>query len=895
MSGFWTGVPGLRRVFRRGVATSEDARRVVDEELALHLELRREELEASGMDREEAREAAAREFGDLDFTRDYCSEQVMMRQREATQIMRFEEMLQDFAYAVRSLRKNLSYTAVVVVTLGVGIAATTLIFSVINPYFFRELPYANADQIVQIGLHDPVNDWDGGRFSLPMLEDYRERTRAFDEIAAYYYSAVNLTGDGQAQQIVLSRFTGNMFRVLGSAPLIGRTIAVEEGGPAGADVAVLSQGFWESRYGADPSVLGTSIILDGVPHDVIGVMPADFTFPFNEVRLWVPIRTDPASEDRSFDAYLPVGRLKDGWTPERARQDLEQIHTQLASVYPDIDGKFDSVNVKELREALNFAYDILRVSFGILLAAVLLVLLMACVNVTSLTLARASTRGREVALRAALGARRDRLVRQFFTESVLLAVMGGALGVVLAFGFAQLVAPVIPEGLFRVGEVSVDLRVLAFAALVTLSTPIAFGLAPAMAATKGNLQGALRETAGGGGGGRRGSQGRRVLVALEVAMAVLLISGTGLMLRSFAASQKIELGFEADHVLTVSVTLPETSYPDRDMQTAFFLQAEEALTNLPGVSAVGAALWLPLNHATSTVQFARPGAEPPTAAQWPAAVRNRVSDTYFESMGIPLISGRVFDDSDGPEDPRVVVVGRALAERMWGGANPVGQTLLVGTPEDPTSATVVGVVGDVAHQNLTDRGGSYVYFSVTQRPARSRYFTMGVAGKPESQIQAAREALAGIDANLPTVVRPMREFVGENALPWTIGSGFLGVFGLIALLLASLGIYGVISYSVAQRKREIGIRLAMGASQREIRGVIMGEGLRLTSIGAVIGLVLAIGAGQLMTSVLFGVSGFDPVTLGVVILVFIGVAFASSLSPALKASRVSPLSILRAD
>lgn len=895
MSRFRSKIPGLLRVFRHGVDTAEEARSAVDEELAFHIDRCAEQLEASGMDRDEARAQAIQEFGDLDFTREYCSEQVFLKKREATQMMKVEEMLQDFAYAIRALRKNLSYTAVVIVTLGVGIAATTLIFSIINPYFLRELPYKDADQLVQIGLHDPVSNWDGGRFSLPMIEDYRDRTRAFEEVAAYVYRAVNLTGEGPAQQIQISRFTGNMFRVLGTAPLIGRTITEAEGGPAGADVVVLSQGFWESRYGGDPGVLGTSIVLDGVPHTVIGVMPDEFSFPYNEIRMWVPIRADVSIQDRGQTAYMPVGRLNAGWTAERAEQELNQIHGQLATAYPEVDGKFDSANVKSLREALNFAYSILKVSFAVLLGAVLLVLLMACVNVTSLTLARASTRGKEVAVRAALGARRDRLVRQFVTESVVLAGAGGALGVFLAYGLARVVGPVIPEGLFRVGDVSVDARVLAFSALVTLATPIAFGLIPALSSTKGNLQGALREASGGDGGGRGGSRGRRILVALEVAMAVLLVSGTGLMLRSFAAAQSLDLGFDADHLLTAAVTLPEASYADRDSRVAYFAQAHDALRSLEGVTAVGGALWMPLNHETTSLQFARPGAEPPTADLWPVAVRNIVNGSYFESMGIPLIAGRVFDNSDGSDDPHVVIVGRTLAERLWGADNPVGQPMLIGDPMNPTSVTVVGVVGDVTHQDLTDRGEPYVYQALSQWNTSSRYFTVAVAGAPALQQQAAREALAAIDANLPADVRPMREIVGENALPWSIGSGFLGVFGLIAMLLASLGIYGVISYSVAQRKREIGIRLAMGASQSQIRRVVMGEGLRLTSIGAVVGLLLAVAAGQLMASILFGVSPSDPVTLGLVVLVFVGVAVGSSLSPALRASRVSPLSILRAE
>jgi predicted permease len=885
--------PLVRRVFRRTPTSTADSRAAVDEELAFHLEMVTQEYEAQGISPDEAYERALAEFGDLELTREYCAEQAALRHTEARSVMRVEEVIQDLGFAWRTLRKNWSYTLVVVGTLAFGIAANTLIFSVMNPYFFRPLPYGDSDRIVQLG--QIRGGYDGNRFSLGQIDDWTARSQAFEDVAAYWYNTKNLTGAEGAVRVMTTFVTDNMFDVLQSEALVGRTIQRGEGGPGGSDVVVISQGLWESRYGSDPSLIGRTIALDGVPHTVIGVMDSEFSFPFNEVRLWLPVREDAASEGRSNNNYMPVARLKADWTPERARAELSAIQRDFASLYPEEEGRFTGVSVKPIRAALNFAWDPLRISFSVLLTAVVFVLMIACVNVASLTLARASTRAREVAVRAAVGAARGRLVRQLLTESIVLAILGGATGIGLAFWGAALIGPFIPEGLYRVGEVSIDGTVLLFSLVITLITPMAFGLAPAISATRSDLAATLKE--GGGGSGMKGAlRGRRVLVVVEVALAIALIAGTGLMVRSFAEIQSVDLGFDSERLLVAELTPSPYSYETSEEVDDFFNRASEQIMALPGVVDVAQTTWLPLNHETLSISIAVPGSEPVDADDWPSAIRGRVSNGYFEAMGIRVVSGREFLSSDGPDDPPVAVISTLLAERLWPGESPVGRSLSMRTAGGATPVTVVGVVDDIQHSDLNGAKRPYFYRPLSQATSRRRFLVVAANGQPSRLMAPVRQSLQEVDANLPFDLRVMDQVVQENTLQWALGSTFLGVFGLGGLLLASLGIYGVISYSVAQRRREMGIRIAMGASKGDIRSAVVSEGLKLTGLGLVIGFVLALGVGKVLSSfLLYGVSGFDPATFGSVLILFVAVAALASLVPAIRAGRVDPLKVLRTE
>jgi predicted permease len=854
-----------------------------------------EALVAEGMTAAEARIEARRRFGDVGGTTRYCVDQQVRRHRTGGMRTMMDEVRQDARTAFRSLGRSPGYATVVVLTLAVGIAANTVIFSILNPYFLRPLPFRDADRVVQLGQVDPRYNWDGARFSLKMLQDYEERSQAFEELAAYHYGQANLTGEQGATRIMVGYQTGDMFELLGTDPVLGRTFGPGEDGPGAPGVVVIGYGLWERRWGRDPGVLGRSIEMNGTRHTVIGVMGPDFSFPFGEVQAWMPMAIDAASESRDRNGHLVVGRLRDDWTIERARAELEGIQANLARAHPDVDGVYTGISVKPIREALNFVWDELRMAGSILLAGVLGVLAIACVNVASLTLARAQRRGRDVAVRAALGAGRRRLVRHLVAESAALAVLGGLLGVAAAYGVAALVNPLLPDGIFKVGGMTVDGRVLAFAAAVTLVTPVLFGLAPALRIARADVMALLRS--GRGAAGRAGLKGRRRLVVAEVALAIVLVTGTGLMIRSVAELESTDLGYDARRILTVEANPPEAEYPTPAEYGDYFRRASEALAALPGVEGVGQIYPLPMNHESIPTELARPGREPAEGEAWPTAMVAWVSPSYFSAAGIELLAGRSFDDSDRDGDP-TVVISRKVALRHFEGEDPVGSTLVVG--EARTPVTVVGVVEDVYHTGFgTEEGASgagpdaSIYHSLDRVPRRRRFLVAHTAAAPAGLSGAAREAMRTVDPDLSVAVRPLVDVVRENTFQWTISSMFLGVLGLVAILLASLGIYGLVSYSVVQRRQELGVRMALGAERGTIRALVLGEGARLALAGGALGLVGALLLGNVAAAFLYRVNPWDPATLGGVLALFTLVVLAAAFVPAVRATRVDPVQVLR--
>jgi putative ABC transport system permease protein len=807
--------------------------------------------------------------------------------------MVFLEVLKDVSLAARTLRKSPGYAAIVVVTLGIGIAASALVVSLMSPYLIRPLPFSDSERLVQIGQIDPREGWDSGRFSLPMLRDWEARTQSFDALGAYYYRSSNLGSEGEGpERIIAGVLSGNMFEVLGVEARLGRTFETGEDGPGGRDVVVLSDGLWRRRYGQDVAILGRTVTLDGSAFTVIGVMPPEFNFPFGGVRLWVPAREDAATEPRDRDRFIPVGRLKSGVSRDRAKADLTSIQRELRLLYPDADGRFDGVSVKSMREALNFAFDVMETSFAVLVAAVAFVLLIACVNVTSLTLARASLARREVAVRSALGASRARLVRHLASESLLLALAGGATGVLLATWGARALGRLVPEELFRVGEIRVDVSVVLVSMVVTLATPIVFGLLPALAASRFDLASALKEGSRSG-SGRSTLRFRRALVVAEIAMALVLVSGTGLMLRSFLELSNVDLGFRPERLLTIEVTLPESEYGDRASERSYFERATSQLRLLAPVLSAGTVVPLPMNHAIWTVPFALPESAPSDRESWPQAREFRISPGGFEALGITLLAGRGIESVDGPASPRVVVVSASLAGRHFAGRNPIGETLLLGEGESATPATIVGIAADVRHEGYADERPDQIYRSVDESGSRGRFFVVRTSGAPEAVIAAAKEVLERVDPNLPITPRPMREIVRESALQWSLSALLLGIFGAVAIGLASLGIYGIVAFSVSARRREIGIRMALGATRPDVRKRVLGEGMRLGALGLLIGLTLAAVESRLIASLLFHVEPFDPLTVATVIALFAIVPLAASLLPAARAGRTDPVSALR--
>ncbi len=886
---------GFRRAFRLDRRSPADAGASVDEELAFHLQEAEQELVEAGWLAEDARREALRRFGDLEGTRAFCRAVQSRRGRGERRAMTIDELRSDVRYALRSMRKSPGYTTLVVATLAFGVAANTTIFSAMRPYLLRPLPYGEPDALVQVNQVNPVTGWDMDRFSYPQVLDWKERTHAFAALGAYSYGVGNLTGPQGPEQVQFGHVTAGLFEdVLRVEPVLGRGFRPEEGRPGADPVVVLSDALWRRRYGADPGILGAPIALDGVQRTVVGVMPPAFVFPFGSARLWVPV-TEDAGADRGRTSLQIVGRLDPGWTPARARAELVGVQTELAARYPEADGRMSGVTVKPLREALNFVWDVLAISFPILLGAVALVLLIACLNVASLTLARASGRAREVAVRAAMGAPRGRIVRQLLTESLVLALLGGALGVLLSYWTTGLLDPVLPEDLYRVGHIEIDGAVLAFSLLVTLATPVAFGLWPALSASRAGVGEALSE-ASKGSAGVRASRTRRALVVAQVGLAVVLTTGAALMVRSLVAVQHVDLGFDADRVVTAEVTLPVDEYRGAAERIAWVDRAIAALARTPGVTSAAAVAWLPLNHELFTWQVAPPEMAGVTTDEWPLAIENDVTTGYFATMGVPLLEGRLFAAADGPDAEPVVILGRSLARRLWPDENAIGRTLLAAEDGGTRAYRVVGVVGDVRAADLSMEGPGLEIYRPTGQAGGRRWFLLARAdGDPAALVPAVRGAVRTADPDLPANVRPMTAVVRENLLQWGIGSVFMGAFGGGALLLATLGIYGLIAYSVAQRRREIGVRLALGATRGEIRRVVVGDGVRLAAVGVVIGLALAVALARAAAAALYGVQPFDPVALVAVAALFLGVATAASLLPAERASRTDPIHVLRAE
>jgi putative ABC transport system permease protein len=867
--------------------------RDVDTELWHHVELLIEENMEQGMDAESARADALRRFGDMHRIQIECEEEDRMAERNVQRHEWLTGWREDVRYGVRVLLRSPAYVVVIVATLGFGIAGIATVFSVLSPYFLRGLPYADAGSLVHLFTVNPIERSDRDRFSLAQYADVRERSHAFSDMAAYYYSAVNLSGEEAAEQIAIGRMTANAFNVLGSKPVVGRTFEAGEDGPGGADVVVLGWGLWQRKYAGDPSIVGREIRIDGVPHTVIGVMARDFNFPFGGVKAWVPIHQGVSTDDRSRGLFLVYGRLAPGWTRERAAQDLESVWRQMGEEHPDVDGLKSGVLVLGMRPALNFAWDILRVAFIALSGAVLFVLLIACANITGLGLARAASRRREVAVRAAMGAPRGRLVRQFMIESAILSGLGATLGLLLANALMRAVSPIIPEDLYAIGEFRVDGLVIAVTTAVTVLTAMLIGMTPALTVTGVSPGDVLRDGGRSGAAGRRMSRLRGVLVVGELALGLVLAAGAGLMVRSLRHVSEVPLGFEPDGLLTVELLAPAAGYPTAEAVHAYYDRVVESVAALPGSAGAATTAWLPLNHETETTRYRVQGSGLATD-RLPSAEQFRVTPGYLEAMRVALLSGRDFSTGDIEAGDRVALVNRTLAERDLGDA-PIGAVLLLGDDE-PVAWRVIGVVDDVHHSSVVSPPPPQVYVPLGQSTARRRFLVARAAGDPGPFAESVRRSLTAIDADVPANrLRPMPDIVNESVGPFAAMSIVLGVFGGFALLLAAVGLYGLVSYAVAQRKSEFGVRMALGAAPRDLLRSVLGEGIRLAAIGIALGLAGAIAAGRIMTSLVFGIRTADPVALGTASVVFLATALIATAVPARRASRADPLSALRAE
>ena len=869
-----------------------------EKELRSHLELEAEEQREAGISEREAKERARRAFGNATAV----GEDV----RAVWHLRWLEDAWQDVRYGLRQLRKSPGFTAVVVLTLALGIGANTAIFSVVNAVLLRPLPYPSPERIVAIsGIYpmkfspQPTFHWD--------WENWADHTDSLDELATYSTGDLNFAASGvEPERIAGAEVTLYFFKVFGIEPIAGRTFLREEEIRNHPYVAVISATL-ARRFGAPADVVGRTFLMNGKPTTVVGVMPAGFELPAKSM-VWLPAAWELSDEMLLKQAlfYSCIGRLKAGVQPVRARDELTAIATRVREEAmkksPPPPGRkyppMQAVTVVPLHDQL---VGTSRTALLILLGAVGFVLLIACADVANLLLARAVQRQREIALRAALGASRTRLIRQGLTESVLLSSIGGICGLVLAYWSLDAVERFIPAGLLFVHKITLDTHVLLFLMGASVLSGLIFGMFPILHALRVDLNDPLKEGAAST-PARRSFIGRarNLLAVAEVAMALVLLAGAGLLMKSFWRLTSLDTGFRAEKVLTASVTLPGNLYKNNNQRTEFFEQTLRRISALPGVEAASYVSDLPfgkVNGITFKVQL-----QPETAAHLAKQDQNfasfyEASPDYFRAMGIPLIAGRVFNDGDAAGAPSVVIINKTIAEMFWPGESPLGKRIsLPGNgPGQPVNwAEIVGIVADTKHRSLTENISPEYYIPMMQSPTAAVFLVVRAAGDPATTINGIHQSVAQVDNTLPlSAFVSMRDRVSESVAEPRFRTLLLGSFAGLALILAAAGIYGVMSYSVAQRTHEIGIRLALGAGRGNVMGLVLGQSLRLTFIGVGIGLAASWGLTRLLTSSLYGVTPHDGVTLAGVSILLAGVALVASYVPARRAMRVDPLVALR--
>jgi putative ABC transport system permease protein len=802
-----------------------------------------------------------------------------------------DEMFQDLRFGARMLLKNPGFTLIAVFTLSLGIGANTAIFSVVNAVVLRPLPFPEPERLIRLWESNPGRGWPEFSASAPNFADWRKQQSVWEQLAAYEFATFNLTG-GEPERVAALGVTANLFTALGVAPALGRNFLPEEEQAGRNRVAILSDGLWQRRFGADPGLIGCRIQLSGESYTVVGVMPPRFQLtPGTEV--WTPLVLDPAvapwRADRSNHNLHVIGRLKPGVSLAQAQAAMDTLARQLEQQYPKSNAGW-GVRMRTFYDWL--VPEQIRRSVLVLFAAVGFVLLIACANVANLLLARASTRQREMALRAALGASRLRVMRQLLTESLLLAGLGGLAGALLALWGVSLLKAGAALNIPRLDETRLDLRVLGFTMGVALLTGLIFGLAPAWQASKLNLSETLKEGGrGGAGGSRRGWRG--ALVVGEVALALVLLLGAGLMIRSFANLQNAPLGFAPENVLTMQINLPGSKYGEKAQRVNFYNQLLERMRTAPGVVDAAAVTQLPLFSGASWAQEITP--EGRDAAPDGAKLSARtfaVTPRYFQTMGIPLLQGRDFTEQDSGDAQLNFIVSESFARRFWPNENPLGKRFRVNSFD--LFGAVVGVVGNVRNAGLESEGGPAFYFAYGRIGMPALTVVVRTAAPPETMTAALRAQVHSLDRDLPVYnVRALEQIVYNAAGQPRFQTALLGLFSAVALLLAAIGVYGVMAYAVTERTQEIGVRMALGAQAGEAQAIIVKQGMTLALIGVAIGLALALGLTRFLRGLLYQVSTTDPLTFALIPLLLVGVTLLACYVPARRATKIDPLAALR--
>jgi putative ABC transport system permease protein len=793
--------------------------------------------------------------------------------------------LQDLRYAIRLLWKKPGFTAIALLALALGIGANTAIFSVVNAVLLNPLPYEDPDQLV----------WVWGRFHLgnqasvspPDFLDYRAQNQSFEYFAAMTaFGSFNLTGGAEPERIPGASVTTDFFQALGVRPILGRTFSSEESESGRERVAVIGQGLWQRRFGADPAAVGQSLTLDGKNFTVIGVAPTNTAMP-QRAEIWVPLVLEGREmQVRRFHFLRPIARLKAGVTIDQAQADLDRVAGALEKQYPDSNTTW-GLRLVTLEEQM---VGSVRPALLVLLGAVSFVLLIACANVANLLLVRASARQKEIAIRQALGASRSRLARQLLTESVTLAIAGGVLGLGLAVLGINLLVSSIPDNLPRVREIGLDGRVLGFTLLISLATGIIFGLAPAFGASSPDLNESLKE-GGRGTAGARGNRTRSLLVVSEVALAIVLLIGAGLLIQSFRRLQQVDPGFNTENLLTMRITLSQSKYSEPQQAGAFFDQVLRRVESLPGVEAAGTTTHLPLSGMGGDTYFTIEGRPFDDPNQKVTAQNPWVSADFLQTMGIPLLKGRYFTEQETSQQPQSVIINESFANSFFANDDPLGHYLIIDLGR-PFNCEIVGVVRDIKQFSLEGSGGPMMYLPSIRRGALA--LAVRTTGDAQALAAAVQSEIHAVDKDQPiSSIRTMEQLLSDAVAGPRFRTMLLTVFAALALSLAAVGIYGVISYTVSQRTHEIGIRIALGARRGDVFKMVLGQAGVLTLVGVGVGLAASLALTRFMSSLLFEVSATDPLVFLVIPLTLSGVALGACLAPARRATRVDPMVALR--